>query len=153
AERAIANTERDHAQLSEATALLDKDPTRALALLDSIPLHTPRHALLRSRASHGAASRVVRVPDSVAKLRIHPTTSAIAIMTGKGELAMLDPERGELRPVDRDLLGPMTWRADHWIYARRSFGAKTVTVAATTTPQQLLDAGSLLTVPTSTLLS
>ncbi len=60
AEREIASAERDNARLSEAAALLERDPTRARELLDAMALGTPRYALLRSRASHHTASRVIR---------------------------------------------------------------------------------------------
>jgi WD40 repeat protein len=148
AQGAIASAERDNARLSEATAYLDRDPTRARELLAALSLHTPRHALLQSRVRHRAAAHVIRLPAGISQLRRHPTTSEVAIVTRGGELSLVDLDRGELRVVDRDLQGAITWRADHWVYARRAFGAQTTTVTTTAGPQRAVDAGPVLTTPT-----
>ena len=94
AARAVANTERDNARLSEATALLDKDPTRARDLLAAMPVQTPRHALLRSRANHGAATHVIRLPENLMVLRRNPRTGSIAIVTQTGDLGIVNIEEG-----------------------------------------------------------
>jgi eukaryotic-like serine/threonine-protein kinase len=130
-QRLIAASERDHARLAEASALLDKDPTRARQVLETLDLRTPEYALLRSRANQGAATRVITVRDGVWKLRPHPVTSEIAVVTNIGELNVLDVETGKLRVVDRNLQGGITRDTNGWVYVRQAFGAPTATLATT----------------------
>jgi serine/threonine protein kinase/WD40 repeat protein len=144
AQREIASAERDNARLSEAAALLERDPTRARELLDQLALGTPRYALLRSRASHNTASRVIRAEAGLLKLRIHPVTSEIVAAMDRNLLATVDADRGELHVLDRAFQGALAPRADHWIYASKPFGAPSVTVAATTRSPRMLEIGTLL---------
>jgi eukaryotic-like serine/threonine-protein kinase len=131
-ERRIAASERDHARLAEASALLDKDPTRARQVLETLDLRTPEYALLRSRANQGAATRVITVRDGVWKFLRHPVTSEIAIVTNVGELDVLDVDTGKLRPVDHDLQDAISPDANGWVYLRKAFGATSATLATTT---------------------
>lgn len=151
-QRIIAASERDHAQLAEASALLDKDPTRARRVLDGLTLHTPEYALLRARASHGAAVHVFSVPGGIARLVRHPRTSQIAFASNMGDLMTVDLERGELHLLDHDvpdLLAPVD---DGWVYARMPTGAKSATVA-TTRSAETINVGSLFSDNESRLLA
>ncbi|HEU4612335.1 MAG TPA: serine/threonine-protein kinase [Kofleriaceae bacterium] len=151
-QRRLAATERDHARLAEASALLEKDPTRARQVLETVDLRTPEYALLRSRANHGAALREITVRDGVWKLLRHPVTSEIAVVTNLGELDILDVNTGELRPVDHDLLDAITDDANGWAYLRKPFGNTTATLASTTSARTI-DAGNLLGADEGTLVA
>lgn len=151
-QRIIAANERDHAQLAQASALLDKDPTRARKVLDSLALRTPEYALLRARANQGAAVRVFSVPGGIARLIRHPRTSQLAFASNMGELMLVDADRGELSFVDRDVPDLLAPFADGWLYARTPIGAKSATVA-TTRAGQPIDVGSLFSDTESRLLA
>jgi len=139
-QRIIAASERDHARLAEASALLDQDPTRARQVLETIDLRTPEYALLRGRANNGAATRVIPVRDGVWKLRRHPVTAEIAVVTNLAELDVLDVDTGELRVVDHDLLDAITHEVNGWAYLRKHFGETGATLASTS-HARTLDAG------------
>jgi eukaryotic-like serine/threonine-protein kinase len=136
-QRAIAASERDHARLAEASALLEKDPTRARQVLEKLTIRTPQAALLRARANQGAASQVLRVADGIARLLRHPVTSEIVVVTQMGGLNMFDVDRGELRVLDRHLHDPIAPEANGWIYLRKPFG-KDARIATTTGPQTVV---------------
>jgi WD40 repeat protein len=153
AARQTAQRELDRAQLAEASLLVEKDPTSAKPKLASFTQHSPQYALLLSRANQAAATRVIKLPASAGKLLHHPDTSEIAIVTAEGVLESVDIDSGQLRVLDRDLLGPATSQRAGWLYARRPFKASAVTVTSTTGPVRALPAGSLLTELTSDLVA
>jgi len=142
AERDRADHERDRARLSEASALLDKDPARAKDLLASLSLRSPQYALLTSRARQRAATLVVPGLTGVAGLFRAPGTSDIALLTLDGELHRLDPRTGARQLLDRDVAVAVTHHAGEWLYARKPFGATTVTFS-TPSKARAFEAGSL----------
>jgi eukaryotic-like serine/threonine-protein kinase len=149
-QRRIAAEQRDHARLAEAAALLEKDPTRAQWVLDKLPSRTPQHAMLRSRATVGAATRVLEVAWGVWRLSRHPVTSELAVVTNIGELALVDAEAGTLTVIAGDLQD-FAPAGNGWIYARKSFRDKD-SVIETAPGGHRVNVGSLLLREESTLL-
>jgi eukaryotic-like serine/threonine-protein kinase len=149
----VAQRELERAQLAEAALLLEKDPTSARDLLASLSTQSPQHALLSSRATLGSASRVIRLPARASRLLRNRASAEIVVLTIEGDLASVDVDAGTLHPMARSLLGPITSYGDGWLYARRSFGAPTVTLIETGNSQHPIDAGLLLSDFTGTLLA
>jgi eukaryotic-like serine/threonine-protein kinase len=148
----VAQRELERAQLAEAALLLEKDPTSARHLLASVSTQSPQHALLSSRATLGSATRVIRLPARASRLLRNRASAEIVVLTIEGDLAAVDVDAGTLRPIARNLLGPITSYGDSWLYARRPFGAPTVTLTETGKPQHSIDAGLLLSDFTGALL-
>lgn len=151
-QRIIAAHERDHAQLAQASALLDKDPTGAQRVLDGLASRTPEYALLRARANRGAAAHVFSVPGGIARLLRHPRTSQIAFVSNMGDLTTVDVDRGVLRVLDHDVADLLAPFANGWLYARIPTGAKSATIV-TTQPAETIDVGSLFSDNESRLLA
>jgi eukaryotic-like serine/threonine-protein kinase len=148
-----AKTDRDRAVLSEATALLSKDPTRARDLLTGLDTRTPQQAWLLSRADQEAAHHRVSVRSPISRLLLNPTTSDVALSSAgaPGALYRLDAANGTLRFVDNTMTGPLARDRDQWLFARRSSASQPVTVIGTSgTPT--MDVGRLLASPSSTIL-
>ncbi|HEY5944066.1 MAG TPA: hypothetical protein VIV40_01180, partial [Kofleriaceae bacterium] len=141
--------ERDRAQISEVTALLDKDPTRARDLLRSIPLHTPQHALLLSRSSARAASHVVQLKDRLENLAIGGSAREVVAVTTKGDLFVVDQASGHLEPRDRNVLGQLVRRNEQWIYVRSSHTSGVTVTSMGGAPSIHLDPGSVIKTPSS----
>jgi len=139
-----AQRERDRARQSEASLLLEKDPTRAQELLASLTQHTPQYALLTSRARQLSAVRTVPFAAGITGLFRAPDARTVELLTLGGELDRLDPKTGTLETVDRDLTGAVTYRQGQWLYARKLFGESTVRIATPANPN-LLAAGALAT--------
>jgi WD40 repeat protein len=140
-----AQQERDRAKLSEASLLLEKDPTRARDLLASVTLRTPQYALLTSRARQLSAARIVPISAGIDGLFRAPDSATAELVTPGGELYRLDPRSGALEAVDRDLTGAVTYRTGQGLYARKPFGARSLRIATASQPD-LLDAGELTSV-------
>ena len=138
---AAAHQERDRAVLSQASLLLEKDPAQARDLLASLTLRSPQYALLASRAQRGAAIHVVAFPEDIDAIYRAPG-AGIAVRTRDGELHQIDPRAGTRRLVARELQPGVTARAGSWLYARKLFGDRTVSVS-TPAPARALDAGAL----------
>jgi WD40 repeat protein/tRNA A-37 threonylcarbamoyl transferase component Bud32 len=139
-----AKRDLDRAQLAEASLLLEKDPTSARRLLDTLAASSPQYALLRSRSSQAAALRAIQLP-SLARLLIHPKTKEIAVLTLDGMLASVDVDSGQLQPLDDGLLGAVCPYRDGWLYARRLPTETRVTITGSRQPRPQIDAGALLT--------
>ena len=150
--RRDAETERDRAVLSEASALLDKDPTRARDLLNGLEARTPQYAWLLSRATQDAAAHVVRVRGQISNLIVDPATSRVGALTQGSELYSVDTSAGTARLVDRDLTGPLTRGEPSWLYARWPAPSQPVTLVGAR-GGRVIDVGHLLAQPSSTLLS
>jgi WD40 repeat protein len=140
-----AQQERDRAKLSEASLLLEKDPTRAEALLASLPLRTAQYAWLTSRARQLAPARIVPIAARIDDLLHAPDSSTVELRTLAGELARLDLRTGALETLDHDLTGAVTYRAGQWLYARKPFRSRAVQIA-TPSNANLLEAGGLTSV-------
>jgi eukaryotic-like serine/threonine-protein kinase len=115
-----AQQERDRARLSEASLLVESDPTRARDLLASLTLRTPQHALLTSRAEARSASHIVRTPAVIEGISRDPTGSIIDVRTRAGDLYRLNPSTGALERVDDYLVGPIAYRAGQSLRARKA---------------------------------
>jgi eukaryotic-like serine/threonine-protein kinase len=137
-----AQQERDRAKLSEASLLLEKDPTRAQDLLASLTQHTPLYALLTSRARQLSAARTVPFTPGVTGLFRAPAAAGVELLTPGDELYHLDPKTGALEVMDRDLTGAMAYRQGQWLYARKPAGQSAIRLATPGNPN-LLDAGAL----------
>jgi eukaryotic-like serine/threonine-protein kinase len=127
AQRNAADAERDRAKLSEAAMLLEKDPTRARDLLQSMTAFSPQRALLLSRAESGAASRVLELHDPVVAMQGGGAPLEVALVTSSGELQVLDLDTTTLSVRDRGLMGALAYFDHHWCYSRNT-GATSVTV-------------------------
>ncbi len=140
-----AQQERDRARLSEASLVLEKDPTTAQNLLASLTLRTPRYALLASRARQLSAARIVPIAAGIKGLFRVSDGATAELLTPGGELYRLDPRSGALEALDHDLTGAVTYRHGQWLYARKPSGARTIHIATPSQPN-LLDAGELTSV-------
>ncbi|HEY0481140.1 MAG TPA: serine/threonine-protein kinase [Kofleriaceae bacterium] len=128
---ATAERERDRAKLSEASLLLEKDPTRAKERLDDLALRSPEYALLISRARQLAATRVVTISADVDGLFRAPDATTVELVTRDGNFHRLDPVNGVVQAVDHDLTGGVvTLRRGQWLYARKPSGASSVHIAS-----------------------
>ncbi|HEX7843412.1 MAG TPA: hypothetical protein VF469_38330, partial [Kofleriaceae bacterium] len=141
AERDRADQERDRARLSEASLLLEKDPSRARDLLGSLALRSPQYALLTSRARQRAATHIVSGLSGITELFHAPGTMELALLTSDGELHRVDPRTGDRQLIDRDVGRAVTYRAGDWLYARKPSGARTVSVATPSNPRALETGG------------
>ncbi len=125
-----ARRERDHAQLSEATLLLESDPNRAKNLLDKLELRSPQYALLTGRMQQLSAARVVAVPGVVDALFREPGSATVEMETRDGGFHRLEPSSAQIETIDHDLVGPVAFRAHQWLYARRTHGTGSVGIAS-----------------------
>jgi WD40 repeat protein len=140
-----AQRERDRAKLSEASLLLEKDPTKARDLLAQLTLRTPQYALLTSRARQLSAVRIVPVSAGIKGLFRALDGATAELLTPGGDLYRLDPRSGALETVDHDLTGAVTYRAGQRLYARKPFGERSLRIATPSQPN-LLGAGELTSV-------
>jgi WD40 repeat protein len=140
-----AQKERDRAKLSEASLLLEKDPTRAQDVLASLTLHTPQYALLTSRARQQAAVKVISISAGISGLLRAPRGVTIELLTPGGEFYRLDPRSGALQGLDHDLTGAVTYRSGQWLYVRKPSGADALHISTPSQPN-LLDAGKLTSI-------
>jgi WD40 repeat protein len=136
-----AQQERDRAKLSQASLLLEKDPASARDVLAGLTLRSPQYALLMSRAQRRAATRVLAFPESVDGLFLAPG-AGFAVLTRDGELHRIDPRTGTRQLLDRELEPAVIARAGGWLYARKSFGARSVSVSTPSSPRAF-DTGAL----------
>jgi hypothetical protein len=134
-QRLLAASERDHARLAEASAVLDKDPTRARQVLEQVPLHTPQYALLRGRADLGAATRVLDVPGGILRMLRDPLGSDVVFVSNTGNLTRFDVDRGELEVLDHDVPDLIAHAGDGWVYVRKPFAPNSATLASTRNTQ------------------
>jgi WD40 repeat protein len=134
--------ERDRAQLSEASLLVEKDPTRARDLLASLALRTPQYAWLTSRARQLSAVRIVPVSGRIDDLFRAPDGTTVELRTRDGELYRLDPRSGLLETLDHDLTGAVTNRAGQWLYARKPLLSRAVRIS-TPSGASSLEVGNL----------
>jgi len=140
-----AQQERDRAKLSEASLVLEKDPTKARDLVAPLTLRTPQFALLMSRAQEQAAARIVPISAGIKGLFRAPGSATTGVLTPGGDFYRLDPSNGALEPVDHDLAGAVTSRAGQWLYTRKPFGARSLIIATPGQPK-LIDAEELTSV-------
>jgi WD40 repeat protein len=140
-----AQQERNHAQLSEASLLLEKDPTKARDLLAQLTLHTPQYALLTSRARQFSAARLVPLSAGIGGLFRAQDGATAELLTRDGEFYRVDLRSGALETLDHDLTGAVTYRHGQWLYARKPSGARALHIATPSNPD-LLDAGDLTSV-------
>ena len=140
-----AQRERDRAKLSEASLLLEKDPTKARDLLAQLTLRTPQYALLTSRARQLSAVQLVPLSAGISGLFRAPDSATAELLTPGGDLYRLDPRSGALETLDHDLTGAVTYRAGQWLYARKPSGERSLRIATPSQPN-LIDAGELTSV-------
>ncbi|HEX3483055.1 MAG TPA: serine/threonine-protein kinase [Kofleriaceae bacterium] len=133
AERDRADQERDRARLSEASAVLERDPTRARDLLAALTARSPQYALLMSQARQGAAARVLSEPAGVAGMFRAPGATELALLTQTGEFYRLDPRTGTRRLIDREVGGAVTYHAGDWLYVRKPFDTSALSIATPST--------------------
>ncbi|HEY0988317.1 MAG TPA: serine/threonine-protein kinase [Kofleriaceae bacterium] len=119
-ERRTAALERDRAQLSEASLVLEKDPTHARELLRSTESRNPQRAMLLAKAESRSALRAIHLDSRIHTMRAIGVPLDVAVVTANGEFMHLDLDSGALRAVDRGLAGPLTPRDGHWCYAKES---------------------------------
>jgi eukaryotic-like serine/threonine-protein kinase len=121
----MAQRERDSAKLSEASLLVEKDPSKAQAVLYSLHLRSPQYALVASRAKQGAAERVVSMSANVRGLFHSRNNLGIGLLTSDRELYELDVQSGIKTLIDRDLdqEGPVIIHRGEWLYTRKPFRA------------------------------
>jgi eukaryotic-like serine/threonine-protein kinase len=134
-----AQQERDRARLSEASLLVETDPTRARDLLKSLTLRTPQYALLRSRAQPRSAARIVPIAAHVDGLHRAPDSAIIQVRTRDGDLYRLHPDTGALEEADHDLSGPLTMahRAGQWLYVRKPPRSRTIQISTASNPEAI----------------
>ncbi|HET7506131.1 MAG TPA: serine/threonine-protein kinase [Kofleriaceae bacterium] len=137
-----AQRERDRALLSEASLLLEKDPTRARGVLASLVVRSPQYALLSSRAQQLSAVWSVPVAAGISAVSRATGGATVEVATLSGKLHRLDPRTGVLTTVDHDVTGPVAYRGGRAVYARWTLGG----AIGIATPAQLLDASSLTSV-------
>ena len=125
-----ARRERDRARLSEASQLLENDPSRAKELLASLTLRSPQYALLTGRMQQLSAAKVVAVSGVVDLLLRAPGSATVELVTRDGGFHRLEPSSAQIEPIDHDLTGAVTYRAGQWLYARRTYGAGSVRIAS-----------------------
>jgi eukaryotic-like serine/threonine-protein kinase len=132
-----AKQERDRALLSEASLLVETDPTRARDLLSSLTMRSPLYALLTSRARPRSAARIIPTPAAINSLHRAPDSATVHLRTRDGGLYRLPPGTGTLELVDRDLTGPLTMahRAGQWLYVRKPPRSPNIQISADSTPQ------------------
>lgn len=116
-ERRASAVERDRAQLSEAAMWLEKDPTRAMNLLQSNSSESPQRALLRAQAASRSADNVLHVSSRIQTMRAAARPLGAAIVTINGELVRLDIDTGEQRVADQHLSGQLMYYNGRWCYA------------------------------------
>jgi WD40 repeat protein len=119
-EHHAAEAERDRAQLSEATVWLEKDPSHALALLQTNHSSVPQRAFLLTRAEDRAAKSVLRADSRIDELQVDLAAHEAAVVTSNGTLYYLDLARSTLRVADHDLTGPLVRHQGQWCYARQT---------------------------------
>ncbi|MEO7733269.1 MAG: hypothetical protein ABIY55_20060 [Kofleriaceae bacterium] len=125
----VAQQERDRSKLSEASLVLDRDPNRAMILLESLKTRTAQVALLTSRARQRSATQIVSTSANIKGLFRGPDATDVEVLMLDGELARLDPRTGVLVALDRDLTDVLTYHAGQPLYVRRPFGASSVRIA------------------------
>jgi hypothetical protein len=130
AERDRADQERDRARLSEAAALIERDPSRARSLLASLAIRSPQYALLMSRARQRAAGHIISGLTGAAGLFRAPDAAELALLTIDGELYRVNPFTGTRRLIDRDVSRAVTYHAGDWLYSRLPFDTKILSVAS-----------------------
>jgi eukaryotic-like serine/threonine-protein kinase len=114
-----AQQERDRAKLSEASLLVEADPTRARDLLTSLSVRSPLYALLTSRARPRSAARIVPSNAVIEAIYRAPGSATVEVRTRGGELSRLNPGTGSLEVMDHDLTGPIAYRDGQWLYTRK----------------------------------
>src|SRR5207248_877199 len=82
-----------------------------------------------SRARLHAAARVLFEPAGVAAMSQAPGSAELALVTRDGELYRVDPQTGARRLIDREVGRAMTYHAGDWLYARKPFDSKALSIA------------------------
>ncbi len=142
AERDRADQERDRARLSEASVLVEHDPTRARSLLASLTARSPQYALLMSRARQHAAARVMAFPAGLPGMFRAPGAAEVMVLTVDGEFYRVDPETGTRQLIDREVGRAVTYHAGDWLYTRKPFDPRALSIATPST-RDALDARGL----------
>lgn len=120
-ERVRAVDAQRAAVVSNATALLTRDPTHAWNSLDSV-LPDVDTALLRARIrAAGVADSTVKLSGRLDVLETVEGTDKIAISTGDRKLGVLDSRTSAWRDVATDLTDPAIWTSttDRIYFVRR----------------------------------
>lgn len=107
--RGEAITAREAAEVSNATALLERDPTRAWAALRDVPVR-PETALLRARIrAAGVADRIVQLPARFDRVDIARDGELAVFSTADRALTSLDTNSGVLIRLADGLTEPSRW--------------------------------------------
>jgi serine/threonine protein kinase/WD40 repeat protein len=125
----LAQQERDRSKLSEASLVLDRDPNRAMSLLESFKTRTPQVALLASRARQLSATQIVPTSVNISMIYRAPDGVTVEVRTSAGDLLRLDPRTGSLSVIDHDLTEAFAYRDGAPLYARLPFGARGIRIA------------------------
>ncbi|HEX3760024.1 MAG TPA: hypothetical protein VHW23_15015, partial [Kofleriaceae bacterium] len=131
-----ARRERDRARLSEAAQLLEIDPNRTQDLLALLTQHSPQFALLTGRTRQLSAATVVPVSGFIDGMFSVPDSATVALVTRDGGFHRLEPRSAQIETIDHDLTGPVSYWAGQWLYARRTDGAGSVTIASPDRPNR-----------------
>jgi serine/threonine protein kinase/WD40 repeat protein len=126
-----AQRERDRAKLSEASLLIESDPTKARDLLTSLRLQSPQWALLTSRMRQLSAARVVQISAVIDGLYRAPGAATVEVVTRDGGFHRLEPVTAVVEKLDSDLTGAVAYRGGQWLFAKRTYGAGSVRIAST----------------------
>ncbi|HEX8109441.1 MAG TPA: serine/threonine-protein kinase, partial [Kofleriaceae bacterium] len=137
AERDRADQERDRARLSEASVLIEHDPTRARSLLASLTARSPQYALLMSRANQHAAARVILEPAAIAAVFRAPGAAELVLLTPDGEFYRVDPQTGARQLIDHEVGRAVTYHAGDWLYTRKPFDTRAMSIATPSTHDAL----------------
>jgi len=148
-ERRAASIERDRAQLSEAALLLEKDPTRAKALISRIADQSATYALMSGRASQRSALYQAVLPENVTALVRDEKSAQIGVSLSNGTLSTIDTDNGVFTQVGAHLTGPVVSINGEWLYARRLSASRNVDIASTRAAARSRPAAELLNDPTS----
>ena len=133
AERDRADGALIRSQLSEASLLLEKDPTRAKELLVALPTRSPRHAYLTSMARQLAATRVITFPIAIEGIFRGPNATTIELLTRDGGLHRIHPANGLTQRIDnnvRVIHGKISYRERQPIYPREASSISAVHIAS-----------------------
>jgi serine/threonine protein kinase/WD40 repeat protein len=144
-ERRATALERDRAQLSEATLLLNEDPTKARALLASLKQRSAQYSLLVNRADRLSAFGGAVLTERIINLRSFAGGQTVAATTADGALVVVDTDTNQTKTLDHDLRGASALDDHGLLYAVRRPGSSHTTVTYLQHSSADLDAGRTLT--------
>ncbi|MEO8549243.1 MAG: WD40 repeat domain-containing serine/threonine protein kinase [Kofleriaceae bacterium] len=107
--RSEAVVAREQAQISNASALLDRDPTMAWEALRGVPA-TDETTLLRARIrAAGIADQVVPLPARYVGVATTTDGTSVVVATADRALSVLEPDLGALKKLADGLTEPALW--------------------------------------------